>query len=48
MKLAEALLERKSIKDQIHSLKERALRDARVQEGDEPSELPEKIVADLA
>ncbi len=47
MKLAEALLERKSIKDQIHSLKERALKDARVQEGDEPSELPENIVADL-
>lgn len=47
MRLAEALLERKSIKEQIHTLKERALKDARVQEGDEPSELPEKTIADL-
>jgi len=47
MKLAEALLERKSIKEQIQSLKEWALKDARVQEGDDPSELPEKIIADL-
>ena len=47
MKLAEALLERKSIKDQIQSLKERALKDARVQEGDDPSESPEKIIENL-
>ncbi len=47
MKLAEALLERKNIKEQIHSFKERALKDARVQEGDEPSEPPETIIADL-
>lgn len=47
MKLAEALLERKSIKEQINSLKERARQDTRVQEGDEPSELPESLVAEI-
>jgi len=47
MKLAEALLERKSIKEQIHNLKERALKDARVQEGDEPSEMPEELLDEL-
>jgi len=47
MKLAEALLERKSIKEQISSLRERARQDARVQEGDEPSELPESLVAEI-
>jgi len=35
MKLAEALLERKSLKDQISALKERAINNARVQEEDE-------------
>lgn len=47
MKLAEALLERKSLKEQINTLKERALRDARVQEGDEPSEMPEELFMQL-
>ena len=47
MKLAEALLERKSIKEQIGNLKARARQDARVQEGDEPSELPEFLVAEI-
>ncbi len=47
MKLAEALLERKNIKEQINNLKERARQDVRVQEGDEPSELPEALVAEI-
>ena len=47
MKLAEALLERKSIKEQIVNLKDRARQDARVQEGDEPSELPETLIAEI-
>ena len=47
MKLAEALLERKNIKEQISSLRDRARQDVRVQEGDEPSELPESLVAEI-
>lgn len=47
MKLAEALLERKSIKEQINNLKERARQDARIQEGDKPSELPETLIAEI-
>jgi len=47
VKLAEALLERKSIKEQIDNLKERARQDVRVQEGDEPSELPENLYAEM-
>lgn len=47
MKLAEALLERKSLKDQIGALKERAIKDARVQEGDQPAERPEELAAEI-
>ncbi|MEW5762520.1 MAG: DIP1984 family protein [Bacillota bacterium] len=47
MKLAEALLERKSVKEQIKALKERAIRDACVQEGDQPAERPEDLVAEI-
>lgn len=47
MKLAEALLERKSIKEQIVALKERAINDARVQEGDEPVEKPDELVTEI-
>ncbi|MEW6276134.1 MAG: DIP1984 family protein [Bacillota bacterium] len=47
MKLAEALLERKSLKDQIGALKERAVKDARVQEGDQPAERPEELAAEI-
>lgn len=47
MKLAEALLERKNIKEQINILKERAKKDVRIQEGDEPNELPEKLVGEI-
>ena len=47
VKLAEALLERKSLKEQIGALKERAIKDARVQEGDQPAERPEYLVAEI-
>lgn len=47
MKLAEALLERKSLKEQISALKERAINDARVQEGDEPAEKPDELIAEI-
>lgn len=43
MKLAEALLERKRIKEEITALRERAQRDSRVQEGDKPAEDPEEL-----
>ncbi len=47
MKLAEALLERKSIKEQIAALRERAFKDAWVQEGDLPAERPEDLMAEI-
>jgi hypothetical protein len=43
MKLAEALLERKRIKEEIYALRMRAIADARVQEGDKPSEDPAEL-----
>jgi len=43
MKFAEAMLERKGLKEQIQALKERALRSVRAQEGDKPSEMPEEL-----
>jgi pyruvate-formate lyase len=47
MKLAEALLERKSVKESIDSLKGRLQTNASVQEGDRPSEEPESLLAEL-
>ena len=47
MKLAEALLERKAIKERIRELQERAKRDARVQEGDRPAEDPAALMAEV-
>ncbi|SHM86581.1 hypothetical protein SAMN05660826_02195 [Caldanaerovirga acetigignens] len=44
MKLAEALLERKRIKEEIAALRARACYDARVQEGDAPAENPEQLM----
>lgn len=41
MKLAEALLERKSLKQKIESLQGRLAENAMVQEGDTPSEDPQ-------
>ncbi len=40
MKLAEALVERKALKDEIQDLRRRLQRVAKVQEGDEPVEEP--------
>lgn len=44
MKLAEALLERKRVKEEIAALRERAERDSRVQEGDKPAEDPGELM----
>lgn len=47
MKLAEALLERKRVKEEIAALRERAQRDSRVQEGDKPAENPEELLSKI-
>jgi hypothetical protein len=47
MKLAEALLERKSAKLKIDNLQERLEENALVQEGDKPAEAPETLMAEL-
>lgn len=47
MKLAEALLERKTMKERIAALKDRAVNDARVQEGDHPAENPEVLFKEI-
>jgi len=44
MKLAEALVERKALKDEIQDLRRRLQRVAKVQEGDEPVEEPLAIL----
>ena len=47
MKLAEALLERKSLKEKIESLRNRLAENAMVQEGDLPAEDPAALMAEL-
>jgi hypothetical protein len=47
MKLAEALIERKALKDRIKHLEERLDRVAKVQEGDRPSEDPTALLQQL-
>ena len=47
MKLAEALLERKSLTQKIEALRERLTENALVQEGDQPSEQPQELMAEL-
>jgi len=44
LKLAEALLERKSVKEQIEDLENRLTRNVKVQEGDAPVEKPEELL----
>ncbi len=44
MKLAEALVERKSLKNEIQDLRRRLRRVAQVQEGDEPVEDPRQLL----
>ena len=47
MKLAEALLERKSLKLKMEELKKRAYQNAQVQDGEEPIENPIELLEDL-
>jgi hypothetical protein len=47
MKLAEALILRADCKKRLEQLKARALRNAKVQEGDQPSEDPRELLAEV-
>jgi hypothetical protein len=47
MKLAEALIRRKALKDNIEQLKLRLTKAAKVQEGDTPAERPQELLATL-
>lgn len=47
MRLAEALIERKALKDRIKNLEERLDRVAKVQEGDRPTEDPTALLLQL-
>jgi hypothetical protein len=47
MKLAEALLERKSLMEKVETLRERLMQNALVQEGDAPAEQPEALMREL-
>lgn len=47
MKLAEALIERKAIKDRLTRLRERLVENAKVQEGDTPQEDPRALLGDV-
>jgi hypothetical protein len=47
VKLAEALVERSSLKDEIQALRQRLRRVAKVQEGDTPIEDPRELLATL-
>jgi hypothetical protein len=47
VKLAEALIQRADLQKRVEQLKERLLRNARVQEGDEPSEDPRELLEEL-
>ena len=47
MKLAEALQERSDLQNRIHQLKERLIINAKVQEGEEPTESPEELLQEL-
>jgi hypothetical protein len=47
MKLAEALILRADLKKRTEQLRERLRRNAKVQEGDQPSERPEDLLAEL-
>jgi len=47
MKLAEALLERKNLKDKVDNLRSRAYQNALVQEGDAPAEVPADLLREV-
>jgi hypothetical protein len=47
MKLAEALIQRADRQRRLHELRDRLLRNAKVQEGDAPAEAPQALLAEL-
>lgn len=47
MKLAEALIERANLKNDIESLRQRMIANAKAQEGVEPSEKPSDLLKEL-
>ena len=47
MKLAEALMERKALRERMEALKARIYVNARVQEGETPAEKPTELLAEL-
>ena len=47
MKLAEALILRADCQKRLHQLKERLIRSAKVQEGEEPPEQPQSLLEEL-
>jgi hypothetical protein len=47
MKLAEALAERKALKNKMEELKQRIYRNAQAQEGEAPAERPEALIDEL-
>ncbi len=47
MKLAEALILRADLQKRVQQLKQRLLRNAKVQEGDNPSEDPQELIEEL-
>jgi len=47
MKLAEALIERKALKNKIEELKRRIYQHAKIQEGDQPIESPDMLIEEL-
>lgn len=47
MRLAEALLERKSLNSKVQTLRERLDENVQVQDGDQPNEQPQTLLAEL-
>ena len=47
MKLAEALILRADCQKRVEQLKQRLIRSAKVQEGDEPAENPQELIVEL-
>jgi Family of unknown function (DUF6847) len=45
MKLAEALIQRKALKENVEQLRLRLVKVAKVQEGDTPAEQPQELLA---
>lgn len=47
MKLAEALMERKALRERLEALKQRLYHNAQVQEGEVPAEPPQELLSEL-